>query len=345
MKPAPRQVEAFLKALPGDIQAVLFYGPDQGLARSRAQELIKTRVKDTSDAFNYAELTEDAIKSNPTRLAEEMAALSFTGDARAVYLRDAGDKHAEMIAEALSSAVPATLLVVCGGELPARSNLRKMFEQEKHMAAVACYHDGAQDITGLLRTKLQENGIQAGRGVVDYAVRQMGNDRMITASEIEKLVLYAGQNGSLSVDDAAAVLNANQDEDMNDLLFAISMGEPARADELLQHQLREGTQPIALLRTAMRHFQKLYEVRLAVENKGQTVDAAVGALRPQVFFRDVPKMQRSATRFRGAHILQVMEWLQQAEAACKSSGAIAPGLTCGRVFLRIAALNTAAKAA
>ena len=64
-----RGVEAFLKKPPAALRLALVFGPDQGLARERADAIARTIVEDPTDPFRVAELAAATIKSTPPRSA------------------------------------------------------------------------------------------------------------------------------------------------------------------------------------------------------------------------------------------------------------------------------------
>ncbi|MCH7864702.1 MAG: hypothetical protein IIC56_05750 [Proteobacteria bacterium] len=68
MKIANARVERFLRQPEPEIIAVLVYGPDQGLARERAQALVRLVVDDPGDPFRVVELTGAAVRSDPPLL-------------------------------------------------------------------------------------------------------------------------------------------------------------------------------------------------------------------------------------------------------------------------------------
>ena len=102
MKVAPRDLGRFLKTAEASVAAVLFYGPDQGLVRERAIELITRLAGDVRDPFRVAELTPAQLKEDPVRLADEAAALSLTGGRRVLRLREAGDGLTQALSELLA---------------------------------------------------------------------------------------------------------------------------------------------------------------------------------------------------------------------------------------------------
>ena len=93
-----RAVKSFLAARDRNIDAILVYGPDSGLARERALHLAGQVVADLKDPFNALELSDADLKDEPGRLADEIAALSFMGGERAIRLLCAADRgHGELL--------------------------------------------------------------------------------------------------------------------------------------------------------------------------------------------------------------------------------------------------------
>src|SRR5262249_15635935 len=141
MKLAARDLARFLRSPEQGANAVLLYGPDQGLVRERAGEIVARVAGDPKDPFRVAELTAAQLKEDPVRLSDEAAALSLTGGRRVLRLREASDSLAGPLAELLEDSEPAAFLVVEAGELATRSSLRTLFERLPKAAAIACYLD------------------------------------------------------------------------------------------------------------------------------------------------------------------------------------------------------------
>ena len=152
MKVAPRDLGRFLKTAEASVAAVLFYGPDQGLVRERAIELITRLAGDVRDPFRVAELTPAQLKEDPVRLADEAAALSLTGGRRVLRLREAGDGLTQALSELLAETTPAAFLVLEAGELGPRSSLRGLFERADLRRAVRARHPAA-DPRGVAATR------------------------------------------------------------------------------------------------------------------------------------------------------------------------------------------------
>ncbi|MBT7582049.1 MAG: DNA polymerase III subunit delta, partial [Kordiimonadaceae bacterium] len=82
MKISYRDIDAQVRKLSPGYQAVLIYGPDEGLVRERATKIAKQVVEDLQDPFLVANIDPDSLKSEPGILADEAAAISMMGGRR-----------------------------------------------------------------------------------------------------------------------------------------------------------------------------------------------------------------------------------------------------------------------
>jgi DNA polymerase III subunit delta len=318
MKIAPKAAESFLASPEAQSRAILIYGPDGGLVRERAKRIRAIVLAGSDDPFAYNEFSEARILDDPARLADELGAISLLGGKRLIVIEGATDKLTRIIEEAAPGFHAGVYLVVAAGELPSRSSLRAYFEKEPMLAALACYRDEARDLQGVIRAKLEEAGVSAPRDVMDYLAQQLGNDRYVTYQEIEKIILFAGEEKQVSLEEAQALVDYNRDSGLDDIVSAVADRSLTALEQTLTQQRREGVQPVAYLRALLRYFNRLYFVRCQMAT-GRSAEDVVRGLKPTVFFRQVPVMIRHAQQWDAPKIVKAMKLLIEAELACKTS--------------------------
>lgn len=330
-----QQTDAALKSLPREVRGVLVYGPDEGLVRERAQCLAAQIVPGVDDPFRIARLAPDGLKAEPTRLADEMSAISMTGGRRLVRLEGAADGHAGIIEEALAAPGEA-LLLVSAGELPARSKLRALFEKERHLLAIACYADEARDLTALVREMLEAAGLGVEPDALAWLGDSLGGDRQLSRREIEKLILYKGDEEPrrISLGDARAVIGDASAMTLGDLAGAVTGGDVARTSRLLDKASEEGESPVAILRVLARRVQQIHLVRGEMA-RGLAAAQAVDRLVPRLFFRERDRFLHQIARWSVERAAAALGRLTEAEADCKATGMPAQAI-CARTCLALA---------
>ncbi|MYE00469.1 MAG: DNA polymerase III subunit delta [Alphaproteobacteria bacterium] len=320
MKLSGRQIAGFLRnALPPDLLAVVLYGPDEGQVRERARLLAGKTVEDIQDPFRVATLSGMDLKADPALLADEAAAISLAGGKRLVRLRSAGDDCTTALKAVLDGPAADALIVVEAGELTPRSTLRRLAESHDRAAALPCYADDENAVSRLIEHTVRNSGARIEPDALAFAVSHLGNDRATTRMEAEKLALFAGEGGTIALEDAVACIGDSAALSLDDIAFAAGAGDLAGLSTALDRAAAEATASVTILRAAGRHFQRLDAVQTLVAG-GMDARTAMARLRPPVFFRRQAAFRSQLRRWPQGRILAALARLNRAEIECKTTG-------------------------
>ncbi|MDH3703052.1 MAG: DNA polymerase III subunit delta [Alphaproteobacteria bacterium] len=336
MKLSASRTDAFLRSPDPAVRAVLIYGPDTGLVRERAETIAKTVVADLTDPFLVADLAGDGLADDPARLADEAAAMALTGGRRLVRVRDATDRALKAVEAMAVAPTGDSLVVMQAGELTPRSAMRRFFESAKDMAALPCYADDSRGLEQLAHEVFAASNVTAAPQAIDYLVANLGADRGLSRSELEKLALYAGEGGTISVEDAMAVVGDSAALSLDDVVYAATDGEAGALDRAYAKSMQEGVSPVAVLRAISGHLLRLQAVAARVA-AGEPPAQAVKALRPPVFFKRTAQFVRQARIWQGRRVARALDLTMTAERGCKTTG-MPDAALCGRALMQIAAL-------
>jgi DNA polymerase III subunit delta len=315
----PQRIAAFLDRPDPEIRAVLFYGPDSGLVRERADRLARSVCAELTDPFRVAELSGPALAEDPPRLADEAAQLSLAGGRRVVRVRGAGDGQAPLFAGFLDIMPGEALVVVEAGELARGSPLRRAFEQASRAAAIGCYPDGARERAQVIREVLGGQRITVSRDAVNYLVEHLGGDRLLTRAELEKLTLYAGAGGRIELDDARLSVGDSAALDLDDAVMAAAEGDAVRLERVLARIFQEGASPVTVVRAVLRHLQRLHPLAALVA-AGTPAAEALRNARPPVFFKHEDSFRRQLEKWSEIRLRRALDCLAAAELAMKQTG-------------------------
>lgn len=315
MKIAVKATEGFLRQPQG--VAALLYGPDAGLARERGGRLIKKLLGENYDPMSVLELNESRLLEDSARLADELSSVSLLADKRVILVRDAGDKFTKLLEATETLMRDDVFMIVLAGELGPRSSLRLWFEKAEKAASIPCYHDEARDIGELMREQFNQAGKTANMEVIQYLISQLGNDRYVTRQEIDKIILYLGDENILHLSAAEQLVNYNREADQDEMINALVDKKLADFDKSLMKLVNEGAYPVSYLRGLSRYFQRLYALKL--QTRHQPAEQIIASLKPKVFFKQVPILTRHVKQWELPAIAKALGLIQQAELVSKTS--------------------------
>lgn len=335
MKITGQRIKSFLASPDDGFRAILIYGPDSGLVKERAEILARGRVENLSDPFGVVEISGQDLKADPARLSDEASAMTLGGGGRVVRVRQATDGCKDACKSFLELGTPAEALVLIeGGELGPRSSLRKLFEGAKNAAAIPCYADDARSLPDVIRETLKPHQMTVSRDAMSLLMQSLGADRAVTRGELEKLALYKGSPGEVSIDDVRAAIGDGARTTLDDVVYSAASGDMQKLDLGLSRTFDEGVHAVAVVRALERHFQRLHLARGEMDG-GKSPADAMKSLRPPIIFLRADQFRSQLNLWPNARLTRAFELLTQAELDCKTTGLPAEAV-CGRALIQIA---------
>jgi DNA polymerase-3 subunit delta len=223
VKVLTRNLNAFLNKPPDHILAVLIYGKDAGLVHERVLRITRAVVGDAADPFRVSELGSSEILSNPSKLTDEFTAQCLVGGRRVVRIRLGSENLSDSLRALFKLPKQNTLIVVEAGFLRASSSVRRFMEKETKTAVIACYQDTPDDLSSLISELTKPQGLNISSAAKNYLLNHLGSDRMVSRSELEKLVLFAGSNADVSIEDVIAIIGDSSAFSIEDFTAACNL--------------------------------------------------------------------------------------------------------------------------
>ena len=339
MKLSYRDIDAQVRKLSPQYLAVLIYGPDEGLVRERATKIAKQIVEDLQDPFLVANIDPDSLKSEPGILADEAAAISMMGGRRVIRVEGAAENTTKAATSYLENPVGDGLIVITAGNLRPTSGLRKLFEKSKNAATIACYEDNQASLDTLIHEVMRENGLSIDADAASFLQMNLGSDRLVSRSELNKLSIYMGPEGvresdMVTLDDVSACVGDSGALTIDTITNATISGDLRRLDNTLFKAFNRGENAIAVLRSLIRKIQRMHLAR-GYMDQGFSADQAMGKLIPRVFAMETRQFKMDLGRWTTDRLANAMTITTSAEKDCKTTGMPVEAI-CARACLRIA---------
>src|SRR6266702_4547249 len=301
---------------------VLVFGPDAGLARERAEALVRMSVDDPRDPFQLARLDGDDLAGEPTRLVEEANTIPLFGGRRAVWVK-AGARNFAPALDALIADPPSDCrIVIEAGDLRRNAPLRVVCERAKNAVALPCYPDAEKDLLRLIDDEMRDAGLAISPEARSALVPLLGGDRLASRHEIAKLALFARGKARVELDDVMAVVADASTLALDGMVDAAFAGRTVELEVQLGKARTAGTSAGTIVSTALRQVVQLHKARLAVD-QGASVSDAAGGIQPFLHFSRRPAVEAALKAWTSARLERAMSQLAEATLETRKQTALA----------------------
>ncbi len=269
-----RDADKFVSGPLAQIDVFVLFGTDAGLVSERSSTILKRCGVNPSNADQLTRVDGDEIASNPGQLYEEAHGMGLFADKRAIVIRAGAKQITGPLETILESPAPDCKIIVQAGMLRRESPLRKLAERAKNAAAIECYPDQARDIERLIDTALRDAGLAIEPGARSVLAGLLGDDRLSTRAELEKLILFAhGQKRIVEDDVIKAVADASAFA-IDNIVFAAFSGDMKFLGDASSEIYTTSSELFSLLAAASRHAHMLYQILIDADT-GLRLEEAV----------------------------------------------------------------------
>jgi DNA polymerase-3 subunit delta len=278
------QAARLIEAPPSTIHGYLIYGTDPGQVGERTHALARRLSEMSSPPGEIIKLHDYDLAQSPGRLLTEAQTLPMFGGRKVVWVKAGQHLDNGQLEELFGSGAPEASVIVEAGNLKKESKLRQFFERRSALAAVPCYGAEAGDVAKLIQKELLEAGMEIAPEALRHLQDSIGGDLILARAEAEKLRLYVGDTGRITLAHVEALAGDAAALAIDDVIGAAFSGNVEALFKHADRLLAGGTAAQFLLMSLGGHLFRLHQVRAAVD-KGEGLEVAVKRLRPPLFFK------------------------------------------------------------
>lgn len=338
MKLPPREATGYFSRPDPDRTGILIHGEDAMRVALKRQELIAALIGPEGEGeMRLTRIPAAELRKDPALLVDAIKEVGFFPGPRVAFVEDAADPVAPMIATALEDWRPGDAqIVVTAGQLPAKSQLRKLFEGHPTAYAAALYNDPPS------RAEIEAELTRAGLARPDGAAMDMltALSRDLDPGDFRqtlvKIALYKlDDTAALTPDEVRLCAPGSTEAALDDVLNIVAEGRTEEIGPMMSRLEAQGTAAVTLLIMATRHFRALHT---AASDPGG-VSQGMARLRPPVFGPRRDRMVRQASGWGMHRLEQGLQMLLETDLTLRSAGQHGPAMALvERSFIRMAML-------
>lgn len=310
----------------GEIAPIyFFYGPEIQLMRNTVDLIVSQTVEPAFEGFNLHRYEDDALSAGELKSIYET--LPMMAKYRCITIKNWNlDKLAKQDLEQLISMLgnpnPSTVLVLYDTrqsvEPKKNAKYKKIYEAVEKNGVVTEF--SFQDKAALKKAVLnrcQKAGVAMAPELCERLIEQCGSQYAMILNELDKLLCYAGENGTVTAQSMDLLCVSSIQNTAFDLSNAILKNRYEQAFSILDRLFYLRTEPVMILGALSSSFLSLYRVK-AAKAAGVSNEQVMADFHYRSKYQ-IQKLGQDLSRFSLGQIRRCMESLEKADRLLKSS--------------------------
>jgi len=306
------EVDRFIANPDPSFPIILIYGPDRGLVSERAVYLAKKTGVALDDPFSTTRLDASEIDNDPARLGDEAHTFSLFGGKRLIWLRNVNNQKnvIEAVKWLIANPPQQATLLIEASDLKKGVGLRAIVEAATCAMALPCYSDDTRATDMIITQILKEFNLTISREAREMLQAHLGENRLASRAELEKLCLYAMDGNEITIKDVEAIISNVSVNSQDHIIDALISGNIVHFSERFDRYCETGQPLFLVVSAAQRQLSQLSQLRDVMEAQGKSAGMAVAAAKPPIFFQRRQIVEAALDRWQVPHLMRALSRLQ-----------------------------------
>ena len=314
MKVKSFQISALARQIQKDFDAVLIYGSDEGENQHAFIQLKEVLQLNSED---ITLLTKEALKKTPLLATDEANTTSLIASRRFLLVPQDASFSAEALCHFIQNKKTDALLLIQGGNLSKTNALRQEAETNPRVLAIICYQPTLAEIQKNILGYLRQNHKKITPNVLAELCQKISFNQQVIHQELEKLLLYVGDQPEISSQDIQNCLTTSTDFSFDEFCINLADGKTDNVINALNVFTQSEESETNLLRAVRNYFERL--LKIVSQSSMSTEQAVQNNLKSFQFYLRDPLI-RQVPFWKESAVLDVLKKLTELETLTRSTG-------------------------
>ena len=301
---------------PQSFNNILIYGNDYGKINMYKEKIIKHI--NTNTEFSISNIDYPTVNKTPSILFIELTTISMFCKNKLIIIANGEKSISQELKHILNNNIGRNYVIITSGELSIDSSLRQYYDSSLNAASIGCYKDDNDNLAFIISDFLTQNKVQYNSITLQYLCSVLSQNCNALEPELQKLMLYIGNNKNLTTKDIQESLLTEIDPISEDLCTSIAEKNLENFTKLSNILLKNKFTPIALIRILIKYFLRL-EYLIRVVKEGESINQALKSIHPPIFFKSIPTIKKHISTISYFEVNNIIKKLVEIEIQCKKS--------------------------
>lgn len=281
------------------------------------KEKIIKHIK-TNTEFSTSNIDFPIINKNPSILFIELTTIPMFCKNKLIIIANGEKSISQELKNILNNNIGRNYVIITSGELSIDSSLRQYYDNALNAASIGCYKDDNDNLAFIISDFLTQNKVQYNSATLQYLCAVLSQNCNALEPELQKLMLYIGNNKNLTTQDIQESLLTEMDPISEDLCISIAEKNLENFIKFYNILIKNKFTPIALIRILIKYFLRL-EYLIRIVKDGEPINQALKSIHPPIFFKSIPIIKKHVCTISHFEVNNIIKRLVEIEIQCKKS--------------------------
>jgi DNA polymerase III subunit delta len=294
-------------------KAILVYGPDEGKVSITINGIIEASKV---NKYNIYKFEYNQISLSTEKLSNLIMNYSFFENKKIIIIENASTLNKDLKAIIEKNDSANNIIIFSANELPPSSALRKYFDDSETSVSVACYKDDKIAAKNFIKSEFARNNKNITSEAIEYMEVYLQGNRLVLQQEIDKIVIYSGDNKNIDIDTVINCISNNLDFSFEQFAEEVFNGNIDKVELIYMEFIQQGINYISIIRAFNNYLTRIYQT-LNYIKEGSAETQAITKLSPPVFFMHKNTFLNIIKKVNYHKILSLINKMRALEQNCK----------------------------
>ena len=257
----------------------LLYGPNEGYK----DEIIENEL--SNSVRNIEKYDEKQVLENLHIFFSKLFNKSFFDEDKTIIVSRVSDKILDLIKSILERDLDDVKIFLKAGILDKRSKLRIFFEKEQKLACLPFYEDNKRTLVNIAYSFFKEKKYSISQESINIIVERSNGDRKHLLNEINKIILYKGENQKIRSEEVLKLTNLSENYGFNELVDNCLSKNLSRTSKIINENHFSVEDCILILRILLQKSKRVLNL-LKLISVSKNIDQEILKYKPPIFWKD-----------------------------------------------------------
>ena len=257
----------------------LLYGPNEGYK----DEIIENEL--SNSVRNIEKYDEKQVLENLDIFFSKLFNKSFFDEDKTIIVSRVSDKILDLIKKILERDLDDVKIFLKAGILDKRSKLRIFFEKEQKLACLPFYEDNKRTLVNIAYSFFKEKKYSISQECINIIVERSNGDRKHLLNEINKIILYKGENQKIRSEEVLKLTNLSENYGFNELVDNCLSKNLSRTSKIINENHFSVEDCILILRILLQKSKRVLNL-LKLISVSKNIDQEILKYKPPIFWKD-----------------------------------------------------------